>query len=282
MATNPVQPILLSDRFGELHNHLMTLLAGLNAEDWQRPVPGSAWTVKEVAAHLLDTDLRRLSMQRDVWEPPPPPHPITGPGDLVDFLNLLNHRWIEATSGLSPTVLADLLSSTGSQLAAFFATVDPFAPALFPVAWAGDETSPIWFDVAREYTEKWIHQQQIREAVGADSLVHREILHPVLDTFVRAVPFACLDVAADAGTVARLDIDGDAGGVWSVIRSEDGWALHEGADEQAPDAQVRMDQDVAWRFFSTRKRKPELLPSIDTEGDPALCAAILETTSVMA
>jgi hypothetical protein len=34
------------------------------------------------------------------------------------------------------------------------------------VAWAGEAESKNWFHVARDYSEKWHHQQQIREAVS--------------------------------------------------------------------------------------------------------------------
>ena len=37
----------------------------------------------------------------------------------------------------------------------------------FGVAWAGEERSPAWFDVARELTERWHHQAHIRLATGA-------------------------------------------------------------------------------------------------------------------
>ena len=33
------------------------------------------------------------------------------------------------------------------------------------VNWAGPEPAPIWLDPAREYTERWVHQQHIRDAV---------------------------------------------------------------------------------------------------------------------
>ena len=74
-----------------------------------------------------------------------------------------------------------------------FRSIDPFAPAHWAVAWAGEEPSAHWFDVGRDYTERWLHQQQIRDAVGAPPLTGREWLHPVLDLFVRARPVAYRD-----------------------------------------------------------------------------------------
>ena len=53
---------------------------------------------------------------------------------------------------------------------------------------------------AREFTERWVHQQQIRDAVGKPGLTERRWLHPVLDAFARALPHALRDHAAPGGT----------------------------------------------------------------------------------
>jgi hypothetical protein len=42
-------------------------------------------------------------------------------------------------------------------------------------------------ETGREYTERWHHQMQIREAVGAPGLLERRWYQPVLDLSVRAV-----------------------------------------------------------------------------------------------
>jgi hypothetical protein len=51
-----------------------------------------------------------------------------------------------------------------NKSARFHKSLDPLAPAAFAVSWAGEETSSNWFDTARELTERWHHQQQIRLA----------------------------------------------------------------------------------------------------------------------
>ena len=56
---------------------------------------------------------------------------------------------------------------------------------MFPVSWAGEEESANWFDTAREFTERWHHQQQIRLAVDKPGIMTREFYFPVLDCFMR-------------------------------------------------------------------------------------------------
>src|SRR5689334_7783825 len=63
--------------FAPLHAELMSLLRGLTPDDWERPTLARAWRVRDVAAHLLDTQLRRLSGHRD-GHLLPPDRPLVG------------------------------------------------------------------------------------------------------------------------------------------------------------------------------------------------------------
>ena len=153
-------------------------------------------------AHLLDTCLRRLSFDRDRLQSGPR-RTFADYADLVGYLNQLNAEWVGTMRRVSPRVLMDLLDLAEPQLHAYFASLDPEAPATIGVAWAGEERSLNWFDLGREYTERWLHQQQIREAVGAPALSQRRWLHPTLDIFVRALPFTYGPVEAPPGTAVR-------------------------------------------------------------------------------
>lgn len=266
--------------FPELDAQLIPLLRGLSEEDWARPAVG-AWTVKDVAAHLLDTAIRRLAFDRDRLPPVPPDRPIGGYGDLVGFLNDLNHVWVKAMQRVSPRLLTDFLERTGAELSAHLASLDPSAPALFPVAWAGEETSESWFDVAREYTERWHHQQQIREAVGAPGLTSRRLMHPVLDAFLRGLPHACREVEAEEGTAVAVVIEGEAGGEWALLRRGGRWRLYEGAPE-APGARVRMSQDTAWRRMTKGITREQAAERSQVEGERRLGEPVFGMLSVMA
>src|SRR5205085_9666269 len=111
------------------------------------PTVAGSWLVRVVAAHQLDSDIRRLWFQRDNAPPVPPDTPIESYRDLVGFLNQLNADWIKAAKRISPQLLVEFLSLTGAQVTKLLESIDPFAPALFSVAWAGEETSLHWFDV---------------------------------------------------------------------------------------------------------------------------------------
>ena len=98
--------------FHELDILLIDLLKSLEPSDWEKPTSAKLWNVKDVASHLLDTNLRTLSIQRDGYFGEKPPK-INGYDDLVAWLNQLNADWIKATKRLSPIVLISLLESSG-------------------------------------------------------------------------------------------------------------------------------------------------------------------------
>jgi uncharacterized protein (TIGR03083 family) len=275
----PLMPVYLVELFPGLHTELMTLLKGLKPSDWERPTACALWSVKDVAAHLLDTALRRLSYARDGLNPAAASE-IESSG-LVAYLNRLNAEWVAAARRLSPRVLMDLLDLTAPQLHAYFRSLDPHAPAAFGVAWAGEDGSPNWFDIGREYTERWLHQQQIREAVNAQLLSGREWLHPTLDIFMRALPFTYRMVDAEVGRSLRIEVSGDAGGMWTLVKEADGWRLFAGSEE-ATTTRVIMDQEPAWTLFSKGLSSDQARRSIRVEGDLRLGQPALGALAIMA
>src|SRR5260370_29221075 len=113
------------------------------------------------------------------------------------------------------------------QSALFHEAIDPFARAGFAGSWAGEENSLNWFDTARELTERWHHQQQIRLATNRPGIMTPNLYHPVLDCFVHGLPFLYRDVDSPAGTAILLEISGDCGGRCFLSRGATGWTLPE-------------------------------------------------------
>ncbi len=278
---HPVEPIFAVELFPPLHAELLALLHRLSDDDWDKPTVARLWAVKDIVAHLLDGDIRRLSFQRDNLSPIQPDTPIEGYRDLVDFLNQMNADWVKAARRISPELLLAFLALTGPQVYAFFKSLDPFAPAFYPVAWAGDEQTPNWFDLAREYTEKWHHQQQIRDAVGAPGLTDRTWLFPVIDTFLRGLPHRYRDIDAADGTRVTFVVNGEAGGTWTLHKEQPFWRLYTG-DPSDVAARVRLDQDTAWRLFTKGLSPDEARSRILVEGDEALGSRVLDLIAVIA
>lgn len=238
-----------------------------------------SWTIKDVATHLLDGNLRAISLYRDQWELPPAE--ITSYRSLVDFLNKLNADWVVATRRLSPGILTEWLEATHEPYIRCLEQLDPQAPARYSVAWAGESVSTNAFHIAREYTEKWHHQQQIQDALGSAEILTKTFYQPVLDTFLMALPHAYRDTKAPIGTRIRVDIDGEVGGKWTITRVTDGWSfdVHPGL---TGDVTVTIPGALAWKLF-TKAVSPELIRGqVRVQGSDILAAPALRMISVMA
>ena len=271
-------PILVADLYPEVRRALFALLTGLSPADWERPTVCASWSVKDVAAHLLAGDVGILSRLRDGYTAGESPGETYE--EFVAFINRLNDSWVQATRRLSPRLLCDLLEFTGPPVEEFFASLDPYAAGV-PVAWAGPASAPVWLDLAREYTERWHHQQQIRDAVGRPGLKEPRFFAPVLDAFVRALPHTFREVSAAEATTLQFSVRGDSGGDWFLVREAGQWELFLEADSKAT-AKVSLDQEDAWRLLTRGIRPDEARVRATTEGEEKFVARMLEMVSVIA
>jgi uncharacterized protein (TIGR03083 family) len=272
IQTLPLFPIL--DR------QLIKLLSSFSPQDWEKQTIAKLWKVKDVASHLLDGNLRGLSISRDCYFGEKPEN-IQSHKDLIDFLNRLNISWTEATRRLSPQVLISLLESTGEEYISHLNSLDPFAEAIFPVSWAGQDSSPNWFHIAREYTEKFIHQQQIRDAVNQSGLLTKELYYPFLQTMMMAFPHTFKKVDAKKESTVSIEILSESGGIWSIQKEDTGWTLLPDGLEKS-DSKVIIPAEIAWKLFSKSWNPENIISQVKFEGDLNLGKHALNIVGFMA
>jgi uncharacterized protein (TIGR03083 family) len=272
------EPIIAADLFRPTLDSLLELLSGLSTDDWNKPTVCARWSVKDIASHLLGGEVGILSRKRDGYAYSG--NQFIGWNDLVALINNLNETWVKATSRMSPRVLCELMKLTGEQVCDYFKSLDPYAMG-DPVDWAGPERAPVWLDLAREYTERWNHQQQIRDAVGKPGLKEPKFFAPVLDAFVRALPRTYASVEAKNETLIALTITGSSGGKWFLLRQNDTWNLYVEADRPAS-AELVIDQDLAWRLFTKGISRDDARCKVMLIGDEHLAVKALDTISVIA
>jgi uncharacterized protein (TIGR03083 family) len=270
-------PVIVTDRFPELLDSLLDLLESLSPADWQRPTAAEGWTVKDMVAHLYGAEANILSGKRDRYSEPV--SPLTSWEELVDFINLRNLQWVEASRRLSPRLLCDLIRYTGDQVNAYFRSLDVHQLGA-PVSWASDAPAPVWLDIAREFTERWHHQQHIREAVNRPGGMQPAFLGPVLAAFLFALPRTYRTIEAPLGTAITITITGEAGGEWCVLRESSGWVIYSGQPEKA-DAGITLPPDTAWRLFTKGLTPSQARPHVQMTGDQALAEKALETVSII-
>ena len=274
-------PIDTRQLFRPLNDKLLELLRSLTPEDWTRPTVAKLWNVKDVAAHMLDTSIRTMSSQGDKFTGETPPS-SSAYSVLVTWLNGLNADWVKAFRRVSPSVLVWMHEMTSEPVTVYYESQDLFKPANIAVSWMGEERSVNWMHIAREYTEKWHHQQQIREATGREGIMTREFFFPLIETFLRALPYAMREADAATGTVVRVNILTDAGGDWYIGKDDKGWAFCEKPHNGQFAASVSLPPAIAWKLFSKSVRPQQVAGAIEVEGDRHLAATALQMVSVMA
>lgn len=283
----PHRPLAVPDTaplFPALHAELLTLLRALKAADWERLTVAGTWRVRDVAGHLLDGDLRKLAAHRD-GHLLAPDKPVESYADVLALIQRLNASGVAFAGRLSPRLVIELLEVTGGWMSAFVAALEPDSPALFPVAWAGETVSNNRLDTAREYTERWHHQMQMRIAIGEvderapQVLLAERYLTPVLDTAVRVLPHAYRAAAAAEGTAVTVALS-DRPWARTLRRERDGWRLYEGAGDGVT-TRATTTADAMWRHFFNALPAAEARRAFRVEGNDAMLDAFWTARSVM-
>ena len=270
--------ILTAHLFPALDEMLLELLRALTPADWEKQTVSPKCKVKDVAAHLLDTSLRGVSIGHDGYVPPAPK--ISSSTELGGYINRMNEEGVAVYRRLSPAVLISLMELSTKLLAEYHASRDPYAMAPYGVSWAGEEKSANWFDTAREFTERWHHQQQIRLAVNRPGIMTRELYFPVLDCFMRALPFTYRNVSAKPGTMVRITVSGECGGIWYLHRAAEGWLLTETECGQQV-SEIIIPQEIAWRIFTKVIARETALSQVKITDDAALTLPVLGMVSIV-
>jgi hypothetical protein len=271
-------PIDVVDLLPVLDDMLIDLLQSLVAEEWEKRTIARLWNVKDVAAHLLGGNIQILSMLRDSYYGEKPDG--NSFEELVAFLNKLNADWVKAMKRVSPDMLILLHKTTGKLYSDYYKSLDPFEKSPFAVNWAGENESKNWMHIAREYTEKWLHQQQIRDAIGDTGLLRADLFNPFMNIFMQALPYTYRNIVTHNGNGIKINIEGTVSGSWWVTYINGRWELNERCDNVV--SEIFIPADISWKLFSRSLRYDDVADFIYVEGDFELSKPALNMVSVMA
>jgi len=266
--------------FSEITEKLIVLLEKMDEEQWNNPTCYPSWKVRDIVAHLIQTSIGRLSIQRDGYS-------VFGDvgqnvpsfEDLSRFIDRSNSNWSDLFRTVSPRILLDFIRISEKQLADFILTQELHSKALYAVTWAGESESENWFDLGRDYTERWHHQQQIREAVGAEALTEKRYLAPVLQLFMYSLPFWYESIHAEEGTSMSIEILGDSGGLWILSREGSRWIIAKSSQESSN--RISFTEDTAWRFFTRSLPVNSFLDKFQFTGDRELFDNFFNVRAIM-
>lgn len=275
-----VEIIKVSHLFPILNKRLLELMRGLSEERWYFKTACADWCVKDIFQHLLKDNLGVISRKRDEYKNPFKKQPSPNDNDLLTYINNKNQEWVEMSRSFSPKLLIELFEFVGDLVQKYYETVD-LEKIEAEVSWASDGKLPNWVDVAREYTEQWLHQAHIREAVGAPLLTDRKLFHPFLQAYMLALPKTYQNVDSEVGTIIGIKVTGEAGGNWTLTRDVSDWELTEKVTENCL-VNIEADQDIVWRLFSKGLDRDVAGSKIMISGDTVLGKKFLDTVSLIA
>jgi len=269
VAHTTVDRDLVIATLDEQFDALLDLAAGLSAADWDRPTACPGWSVKDNVVHVIGIEATLLGR---------PTPDVALPDDLPHVRNdfgRANEQWIEAYRARPPAeVLADLREAITARRAAL-AGMDQAAFDAETFTPAGPDTYGRFMRI--RVMDMWMHEQDIREAVGRPG--HHEGLAPVaaLDEMVSALGFVVGKRAgAPAGSSVRFELTGPVGRRVDVEVGERAHVV--AALEGSPSVTLTLPAHLFTRLCGGRGADPA---AVEVTGDRELGTAVATSMGFM-
>ena len=275
----PVPAISGAEAFGRAADAFYGLLAGLDEQDWARPVLRDL-DVQGLTGHLIGVE---EDMQRGLAG-----DPAVAGADHVES----TQDWAVRQAGRSPALtmrdwrraadrtLAEARTAEAGARPGAGARVGTDDARDSRIAMHGIRLPLDDLLVVRAF-ELWVHENDIRRCAGlVPSVPDPPVLRLMSDLAVRMLPYA----AARTGLRERVDVHlvltGPGGGTWDVTVGQQPDDL--GPGEQGPGQDVAIVTDAVGfcRLAANRTTPAELGPHVT--GDAGRAAEVLAATSTLA
>ena len=250
--------------FPKINKKLIRLLKSLSGNDWNRKTILPSWTIRDIASHLLDVTFRKISSLRDNHRS----------RRILSFSNFKNScksltkladEWAQAFDRISPGIIIELLEHYLPVLYNQLKKMDLMAEAENTVSWAGEKVSKNWFDLAREYTEHWHHQMQIRDCLNDNTLLKEEFYSPVLTTFMTALPYHYNKLKFPENYKISIRFSGLFEISFTILRNNGNWVFTE--NHKDPDTQITISHNHAWKILTKAYPNKKSKSCLKIKGD---------------
>jgi uncharacterized protein (TIGR03083 family) len=258
---------------GEVWSSLDDLLAGLSDAEWALASPLPGWSVQDNVSHIVGTEAMlsgeagpSIEVDREASE------------HVRNDIGVFNEQWVEALRDETPTeVLARFRSLTAARLATLEAMSDD--------EWNAESFTPAGKDTFGRFMQIrvfdcWLHEQDIRDAVGRPGHESGLAVEVVLDEMETALGFV---VGKKAGATTGQSVTFALTDGGTVVRE-----MHVEVTERAAvvaalsgpaTVVLTMPVGVMTRRCAGRVGPDDLLDQIAIDGDATLAARILENQS---
>jgi uncharacterized protein (TIGR03083 family) len=250
---------------------LLDLLGGLGPDDWGRPTACPGWSVQDNVAHVIGTEASLEGRPTPEVELAEVPH-------VRNELGRFNEQWVESYRSRPPAeVVADLRAVVEARRASL-AGMDQDAfdgPADTP---GGPDTFGRFMRI--RIMDTWMHEQDIREAVGAPG--HLEGLAPTyaLEVVSAALGFVVGKRAgAPEGSTVRFELTGPLAARFDLAVT-DRARLVERIDGE-PTVTLTVPGDRFLRIVGGRTTTEEPAGPVKVTGDATLGGAVVTSLPYM-
>lgn len=258
---------------GEVWTSLGGLLGDLSESDWKLPSPLPGWSVQDNVAHIIGTEAMlagepgpTVEIDREVN------------AHVRNDIGVFNEQWVALLRDVpSSEVIARFGEITSSRLSTLAAMTEE--------EWSAESFTPAGKDTFGRFMQIrvfdcWLHEQDIRDAVGRPGHETGLALDVVLDEMATALGFV-VGKKAGATSGQRVTFALTDGGV--IVRE-----LHVEVGERAAvvpalsgqaTVVLTMPVGVMTRRCAGRVGPDDLLDQVVIDGDLSLASRILENQS---
>jgi uncharacterized protein (TIGR03083 family) len=242
------------------------LLRSLTDDEWEAPTALPGWAVRDVVAHLIGTEAMLCGETA-----PEAPGDGDRPAHVRNDIGAFNERWVAALRPLSPAAVLERFGAVTTQRVAALRAMsqDDFdAPAWTPV---GQATYGRFMQI--RLFDCWLHEQDIRQAVGRPGHQGGPCAEGSIDEVVRALGFIIGKRAgAPAGSRITFDLTGPAARTVHVS-VDDRAAVVERLDAPAT-ATLRMPAELFVRLAGGRVDPQAGLDQVELDGEEDLARRV--------
>ena len=262
------------DKLERVWGSMAELCATFSEQEWKLATDCPKWSVQDHVAHIVGTESRLAGR-------PVPDHTPQEMEHVKNDIGKGNEVWVDF---LRPRSGAEVLEAFREVAAARLQrlrgmSADDFSePTQTPV---GPGTIRD-FMVIRIF-DCWVHEQDVRRAVGRPGHLEGPVVVHSMDRMVRAMPFVVgKKAAASDGTTVVFEITGPAGRTLS-IGVEGGRATFLDTPPASPNVRLTMDVETFTCLGNGRWEGSPALASnkVRIDGDRALGEAIVTRMNFM-
>jgi uncharacterized protein (TIGR03083 family) len=253
---------------------LVTLTRGVDDLSWDFPTDLPGWSVHDVMAHCsaLECEL--------AGDDPLPAEVDREASHVRNARGVYTEGGVVARRGYSRQQLIDEFEDAVRRRAALLADESLDDPAAMPpITPGGIEWD--WQTLLRNrIVDIWVHDQDIRRAVGKPGDQDTPAAAFTQDVFGRAMPYVLAKRAQAApGTTMVVDITGPVPAVYGVEVNEDGRGVPVDPDGLDPTVRLTTSSET-FAMLAAGRRSPDELP-VSVSGDTELAERVIHDMVVI-